>query len=68
MLFREITAVYTKNHTNSLCGHIAKPLIFKTGGTYSYHWALNGSHSLSVFITILTFSIWCILISVADTS
>jgi hypothetical protein len=45
MLFKEIIAVYWENHTkpiNALCGHNAELLIVKAGGTYSYHWAVNG--------------------------
>jgi hypothetical protein len=44
MLFRELTAVYSENHTkpiNKLCGQSAKLLIVKVGGTYTYHWALK---------------------------
>ena len=45
MLYREIIAVCSEIHTkhiNTLCGRNAELLDFKTGGTYSYHWTLNG--------------------------
>jgi hypothetical protein len=45
MLFKEIIAVYCKNHTkpiDTLFGHNIKLAIVKAGGTYSYHWAVNG--------------------------
>jgi hypothetical protein len=46
MLYREIIAVsseiYTK-HINTLCGQDVELLNYQPGGTYSYHWALNGS-------------------------
>lgn len=39
MLFWEVIAVYSENHTKSiytLCGQTAKLLNIKTGGTYTY--------------------------------
>jgi hypothetical protein len=39
MLFKEIVAVYTENHTKHMQNE--ELLIVETGGTYSYHWALN---------------------------
>jgi hypothetical protein len=45
VLSKEIIAVFYENHTkpvNPLCGQKAELLIVKTGGTYSYHWALRG--------------------------
>jgi hypothetical protein len=41
MLFKEIIAVYSENRTKSIREN-AEVLIVKAGGTYSYHWALNG--------------------------
>jgi hypothetical protein len=44
MLFKKIT-VYSENHTklmNTLCGQNVEFLVIKTGGTHSYHWALQG--------------------------
>jgi hypothetical protein len=44
MLFREIIAVYSENHTdhtNTLCGQNAELSIVETDGAYSYHWALK---------------------------
>jgi hypothetical protein len=44
MLFREIIAVYFEKHTkpiNTFCWKSAELLIIKTGGTYSYQWALK---------------------------
>jgi hypothetical protein len=44
VLFGEIIAVYTENHTkhtNTLCGHNTEVLNVKGDGTYSYHWALK---------------------------
>jgi hypothetical protein len=38
MLFREIISVYTKPQIEN-----SKLLTVKTGGTYSYQWALKGS-------------------------
>jgi hypothetical protein len=51
VLFREIIAIYSENHTKpiyTLCGQNAELLILKVGGTYSYHWALKvqGSHNV----------------------
>jgi hypothetical protein len=45
MLFREIIAVYSENHTkpiDTLCGNNAELLIVKAGGTYSYYWDVKG--------------------------
>jgi hypothetical protein len=45
MLFREMIAVYSENHTeqiNTFCGENSELLIVKADGTYSYHWALTG--------------------------
>jgi hypothetical protein len=44
MLFREIIAVYSDNHTNPmniLCGQNAQLFDIKVDGMYSYHWALK---------------------------
>jgi hypothetical protein len=44
MLFKEIIAVYSENHTkpiNTLCGQNADLLIIKSGGTHHYHRALK---------------------------
>jgi hypothetical protein len=38
-------AVYSENHmqqTNAFCGQIAKLLMVKAGGTYTYCYAFNG--------------------------
>jgi hypothetical protein len=43
-LFREITVVYSENHTkhiNTLCGQNAEVFIVKAGGTCSYHRAFK---------------------------
>jgi hypothetical protein len=42
MLFKEVITVYTDNHTKHKY-EIADLLIVNAGGTYSYHWVLNGS-------------------------
>jgi hypothetical protein len=45
MLFTEIIAVYSENHTkhiNTPCGQNAVLYIIEASGTYSYHWALEG--------------------------
>jgi len=45
MLYREIIAVCSEvqtKHTNTLCGQNVELLNFKTGGTYSDHWAVKG--------------------------
>ena len=45
MLHKEIIAVCSQIHTkniNTLCGQNVELLNVKTGGTYSYHWALKG--------------------------
>jgi hypothetical protein len=44
MPFKEIIDVYSENHTkpiNTLCEQNAELWSVKTGGTYSYHWALK---------------------------
>jgi hypothetical protein len=44
MLFREIIAVCSENHTeliNTLLGQNAELFVVKAGGTYSYHLALK---------------------------
>jgi hypothetical protein len=44
MLFKEIITVYAEKHkkrTNIPCGQNAELPNVK-GGTYNYHWALNG--------------------------
>jgi hypothetical protein len=44
MLFREINALYSENHTkpiNTLCGQMQ--LIVKASGTYISHWDLKDS-------------------------
>jgi hypothetical protein len=44
-LFKKIIAVYSENYMkyiNTHYGQSAELLIVKTGGTYSYHWALKG--------------------------
>jgi hypothetical protein len=44
MLFRQIMAVYYKNHTkhiNTLCGENVEFLYVKLAGAHSNHWALN---------------------------
>jgi hypothetical protein len=45
MLYGEIIAVCSQIHTkqvNTLCGQNVEFLHVKPGGTYSYHWALEG--------------------------
>jgi hypothetical protein len=45
MLFREIIAVYYKNHikhANTLCGQNAEFWYVKAVSTYSHHWAVQG--------------------------
>ena len=45
MLYSEIIAVYSQIHTkyiNTLCGQDVEFVNFKLGGTYSYHWSLEG--------------------------
>jgi hypothetical protein len=42
MLFGEIIAVYSENHTKRIytfCGQNAELFNIKAGGIYSYHWA-----------------------------
>jgi len=34
------------NHVNTLCGQNAEFLVVKSGGTYTYHWGLNGQPQL----------------------
>jgi hypothetical protein len=41
MLFKEIIAVYSENHTK-LKHTVWDILIIKVCGTYNYHWALKG--------------------------
>jgi len=41
MLFKEIIAVYSENHTEPIIQN-AELLIVKAAGTYSYHSALKG--------------------------
>jgi hypothetical protein len=44
MLFKEIIAIYSENHTkliNILCGHSAELLTVELVVTYSYHWVLK---------------------------
>jgi hypothetical protein len=46
MLYREIIAVCSEIHTkhiNALCGQNVEFVNVKPGGTYSDHWALEGS-------------------------
>jgi hypothetical protein len=40
-LFKEIIAVYSKNHTKPQLRNV-QLLIAKAGGSYSSHWALKG--------------------------
>jgi hypothetical protein len=45
MLYREITAVYSKIHTkhiNTLCGQNVEFVNFKPAGTYSNHQSVEG--------------------------
>jgi hypothetical protein len=42
MLFREIIAVYSEEHIDTLCGQNAELLNLRTGVTYSCHDALKG--------------------------
>ena len=45
MFYKEIIAVCSEIHTkhiNTLCGLNVELLTFKPGGTYSYHWTLEG--------------------------
>ena len=45
MLYREIIAVCSQIHTkhiNTLCGQNIECVDVKPGGTYSYHWTLDG--------------------------
>jgi hypothetical protein len=46
MLFMEILAVFSENHTkhiNEFCVQNAELFIVKAGVTYIHHWALKGS-------------------------
>ena len=46
MLYREIIAVCSEirtKHINTLCGQNVELLNVEPGGTYSDHWALNGT-------------------------
>jgi hypothetical protein len=45
MVFKEIVAVYSKNHTkpvNTFSGREAELPIVKAGGTFNYNWAYKG--------------------------
>jgi hypothetical protein len=45
MLYRIIMAVCSQiqtKHINTLCGQNVELLNFKPGGTYSYHWPVEG--------------------------
>jgi len=49
MLYREIIALCSQihtNHTNTLYGKNTEFVNVKAGGTYSYHWALEGLMSV----------------------
>ena len=51
MLYREIMAVCPEIHTkhiNTLCRQNVEFLNVKPGGTYSDHWAVNGSNAMYV--------------------
>jgi hypothetical protein len=44
MLFKEVVAVYSENHTkhiSTFCEQNADFLIIKAAGTNNYHWALK---------------------------
>ena len=41
MMCREIIAVCSEIHTNTLCGQNVEFVNVKPGGTYSDHWALK---------------------------
>jgi hypothetical protein len=44
MLFKEIIAAHSENHTkliNTVCGQNVELVLVKSGGTYNYHWALK---------------------------
>jgi hypothetical protein len=43
MLFIEVTAIYSENHTKPINKN-SELLIVTAGGLYSYHWALRGLH------------------------
>jgi hypothetical protein len=54
MMFKEIIAVYTENHTkhiNTLCGPNAELVIVKECGTRSYHW-----HKSWLYGTVFVYS------------
>jgi hypothetical protein len=54
MLYREIMAVCSETHTKhikTLCGQNVEFVNVKPGGTYSDHWALNGSTALHILTT-----------------
>jgi hypothetical protein len=56
MLYSEIIAVCSQIHTkhiNTLCGQNVELLNVKPGGTYSNHWALEGSLGTIVSISIV---------------
>jgi hypothetical protein len=42
MLFKEIIALYTENHTRPINKKKSHEMIVEAGGTYSYHGALKG--------------------------
>jgi len=42
MLFKEIIAVNTENHTKDINTKFRALLLVKSGGTCKYHWDLNG--------------------------
>jgi len=42
MLYREIMAVSSEIHTNTLCGQKVELLNVKPCGSYSDHWVLEG--------------------------
>jgi hypothetical protein len=53
MLFREVTAVYSENHTkhiNTLCRSNEKLLDVEAGDTYDYH-CVGLSQNLSCYVT-----------------
>ena len=54
MLYREIIAVCSHIHTNTLCGQNGELLNVKAGSSYSYHWALRIQHAM---VSIRT--VWC---------
>jgi len=59
MLYREIIAVYSENHTkhvNTLCGQKVELLNVKHGGTYINHWAVKGSVSVTKTSQLMLYS------------